>query len=120
VQRHAVFRLGGRRIPAPAVQQAEIGRRFRAVGIDQLRGNELLGAIDKGGLQRRRQRQQVGSGQCPRGFDADRPNRIGSSEAIARSVVACDADGVSARSAAKRRSGSAMAAVNTGSVATEA
>jgi hypothetical protein len=44
--------------------------------VDHLRGNEFCGGFDEGGLLPQRQRQQVGSGQFPRGLDAHGLNGI--------------------------------------------
>ena len=49
---------------------------LRPVGIDHLAGDELRGRLGQSGLLIRRQRQQVGSGQHPRGLDADGSNGI--------------------------------------------
>ena len=50
--------------------------RLRPFGVDHLGGDELGSGLDQGGLLLGRQRQQIGSGECPRCFDADGANRI--------------------------------------------
>ena len=75
-QSRPIFRLRLGQLPATHVQQPEIEMSLRPLGIDHLGGDEFRGGLDQGGLLLRRQRQQVGSGQCPRRFDAHGSNRV--------------------------------------------
>ena len=92
---------------------------LRPLGIDHFSGDEFRGGLDQGSLLLRRQRQQVGSGQCPRRFDADGSNRV----AEERSQCFASADGGeseagrAARRTGRAGSGSAIAALIAGSEA---